>query len=190
MAPVFMCPTPNSKTPVQLNTQAEVEEFLQANPCACEVLVSRNGKKPFFEYQIKSAARLTEAEILQHRCECENDLEMIVNAQNYPRLRIHGIVRTFQEGPVWFTHFRFVVTGTQLDDYVIQLRKITDGTIFNKAPSNVLSFKGATLLGDSSWLDVCAQAQDDDSLLWIIKNPDATNYEREKIEFRRQKATL
>ena len=67
MAPVFMCPTPNSKIPFQLNTQAEVEEFLQANPCACEVLVSRNGKKPFFEYQIKSAARLTEAEILQHR---------------------------------------------------------------------------------------------------------------------------
>lgn len=183
MAPVFMCPTPNSKTPVQLNTQAEVEEFLQVNPCACEVLVSRNGKKPFFEYQIKSATRLTEVEILQHRCECENDLEMIVNSQNYPRLRICGIMCTFQDGPMWLTHFRFVVTGTQLDDYVIQLRKITDGTIFNKAPSNVLSFRGATLLGDSSWLDVCAQAQDDDSLVWVVKNADLMGYEREKIEF-------
>jgi len=183
MAPVFMCSTPKSKTPVQLSTQAEVEEFLQANPCACEVLVSRNGKKPFFEYQIKSATRLSESEILQHRCECENDLEVIVNAQDYPRLRICGIVCTFQEDDAWVTHFRFVVTGTQLDDYVIQLRKITDGTIFNKAPSSVLSFKGATLIGDSTWLDVCVQAQDDDTLRWVVKNTDQISYEREKIQF-------
>lgn len=182
MAPVFMVPSPKSKTPVQLSSESEILDFLQANPCACEVLVARNAKKPFFEYQIKSAQKLTEAEILHHRCMCENDIDVIVQAQDSFRLAVHSLVSIFQDDGIWFTCFRFVITGTQLDDYVVQLRKVTAGTIFNKSPSNLLSFRNATLL-KGSWFGVCAQAQDDDTLVWVVKTADTLNYDREKMNF-------
>ena len=185
MVPVTLCTTP--KNAVQLATEDEVRRFLEAHPGAGEILTTTNAKRPFFQKTMLTGHQLTRDEVINILQGAMTALQEHVRDRfgSEPKIQIKSLFYQELHDVTWKTVVRFILTGTQVDDYTKLKKTCPSG--FDKdiySPNKVLTLKGFKLGPMCDFMDQFVQAQDDDTLSWI-HDTHLTNdeYQEAKVEF-------
>jgi hypothetical protein len=186
MVPVTLCTTP--KNAVQLATEDEVRMFLEAHPGAGEILTTTNAKRPFFQKTMLTGHQLTRDEVINILQGAMTTLQEHVRDRfgSEPKIQIKSLFYQELHDVTWKTVVRFILTGTQVDDYT-KLKK-TCPAGFDKdiySPNKVLTLKGFKLGPTCDFMDQFVQAQDDDTLSWIhdTQTTEEHAYQEAKTEF-------
>jgi hypothetical protein len=189
MAPVTLCTTP--KNAVQLATETDIRRFLEFHPGASEILTTSNAKRPFFQKTILTGHQIPIEEIVNsHLAPAEGEIRELIESRfgSIEAIKIKGMFyQGLQDDKVtWKTVLRLILAGTQVDDYT-KLRKSCpsgfDRDVYTLR--KVLPLEGFQPGRTTGFMEQFVQAQDDDSLVWLVDPPNDIDikYRETKAEF-------